>query len=723
MRREATPPMLKPPAFLLILAVVAGSGAQDLVVNPPAINVLKAGQWRVTPIQPKDWEGELTATVTTTQGNIDLYLRKGAAPTLTDFDAASITNNRTETVRLTNTSQPALTSDTWYIGLYARGTSFYTASNRVAQVPSSRPGNGAVPFAGGTTFRLWAPFATQANVAGPFNGWNDSNAKLVAEGGGWWSLDYRRTVPGQQYKFVLRNGSQVLWKKDPWAKALVSSNGNAIIHNPNAYAWQTNNFVTPAWNDLVVYETHIGTFNDTPGGKPGTFSTAEQKLDYLQGLGVNCIELLPVQEFPGDYSWGYNPSDPFSVESAYGGPDALKSFVDKANARGIAVLLDLVHNHYGPNDLDLWRFDGWSQGSWGGIFFYQDDRAVTPWGNTRPDFGRQEVRDYIRDNQRQWSEEFRVSGFRWDSVLNIRTTNRGDNAVGWELLQTLNNDLDQRQPWKINIAEDLQNNNWVTRETGQGGAGFDSQWSNFVHTVRAALITPDDNSRDMNAVAGAITERFNGDAWRRVIYTESHDENANGRQRVPSEIDASNPASYWAQKRSTLGAALVFTAPGIPMVFQGQEILEDGWFADNDPVDWNKLNLYPGINLLYRDLIRMRRNLGGTTAGLKGQGLNLYKTDNAAKLIAFHRYDQGGVNDDVVVLLNFKNATVNNLRLGFPNAGRWRVVFNSDARVYSPLFGDHFTPDVDTQTVPWDGLGYSALVSVAPYTAVVFARG
>ncbi|MFM8784158.1 MAG: alpha-amylase family glycosyl hydrolase, partial [Phycisphaerales bacterium] len=227
---------------------------------------------------------------------------------------------------------------------------------------STRPGVGAVPYSGttsGVTFRTWAPNASSVNVAGSFNGWNTTTHPLVAEGGGWWSRDINGVTVGTQYKYVVRNGTQTLWKNDPRARRLVNSLGNSIVYSPTAYQWQTGPFSIAPWNEVVLYEMHPGTFNVLPGNQPpGTFAHAAQRLDHVRDLGINAIALMPVNEFPGNLSWGYNPSYPYSVESAYGGPDALKAFIDAAHARGIAVLGDVVYNHWGPNDMDMWVFDG-----------------------------------------------------------------------------------------------------------------------------------------------------------------------------------------------------------------------------------------------------------------------------------------------------------------------------------------------------------------------------
>ena len=152
---------------------------------------------------------------------------------------------------------------------------------------------------------------------------------------------------------------------------------------------------------------------------------------------------------------------------------------------------------------------------------------------------------------------------------------------GWGLVQWVNREVRQRYPKRITIAEDMQNDDEITKPVDQGGAGFTAQWAaRFVHPVRAAVITPSDSQRSLDSVRGAIEGRYNGDPFQRVIYSESHDEVANGKARVASEIDPHDPDSWFAQKRTTLAAALVLTAPGIPMLFQGQEFLEDGWFQD-----------------------------------------------------------------------------------------------------------------------------------------------
>lgn len=610
--------------------------------------------------------------------------------------------------------------DDWGASIYDNnGGSNY--SDTAALIASSKSGMGAWVDSGDTTFRVWAPNASTVVVAGSFNSWSTSANPLVSEAGGTWSVDVPGDQRGENYKYVIDG---TLWKNDPRATDVTNSVGESIVTAPASYSWSS--FTTPGWQDLIIYEMHIGTYNDTAGGNPGTWQTAISKLDHLEDMGITAVELLPIAEFAGDYSWGYNPAHPFAPESIYGDPEDMKDFVDECHQRGIAVIVDVVYNHLGPSDLDMWRFDGSSSGSYGGIYFFQDWRAPTPWGDTRPDYGRGEVRTYLKDNALYWLTEFNTDGLRWDSTVNIRTQNNGGGgsiADGWSLMQYINNEIDSAVSWKISIAEDLQNDDYLTKTTGAGGAGFDSQWdADFVHPIRENIIESTDANRDMYEVRDAIEKIDNGDRLRRVIYTESHDEVANGHARVPEEIWPGNASSWYSKKRSTLGAALVFTSPGIPMIFQGQEFLEDGYFADTDPLDFSKATTYSGIVDMYTDLIGLRKNSGGKTAGLKGNGVNVHHVNNTNKLVAFHRWDSGGSGDDVIVVANFSGSSYSSYNIGFPSSGTWKVRFNSDWSGYDSGFGNYYSYDTSASWGAKDGMSYNANVGIGPYSVIILSK-
>ena len=510
---------------------------------------------------------------------------------------------------------------------------------------------------------------------------------------------------------------------------MTNSAGASVVHDPH-FDWGDDHFQMPAWNELVIYELHVGTFNAPDAEQVGTFMSVAEKLPYLRDLGINCIELLPATEFPGSRSWGYNPANPFALESDYGGPQAFKELVKQAHQHGIAVVLDVVYNHFGPGDLDLWQFDGWSENGGGGIYFYNNWKAKTPWGDNRPDYGRPEVRQYIRDNALMWLNEYRCDGLRADAIAFIRNVNGeedpgADLPEGWSLMRWINEEIDQTMPWKITIAEDMRGNGRITESVANGGQGFDSQWDNsFVYPVVQALTTPRDQDRDMPAVAAALTQLYNDDAFRRVIYTESHDEVANGKSRVAEEIMPGEADSYFSKKRTVLGAALVLTAPGIPMLFQGQEFLAYGAFNDTEPLRWQQVDERRGLVQLYRDLIALRRNLGGHSRGLGGQHTRVFHVNDTDKLLAFARQagPDGGPGDTCVVLASFANRAHEDYTIGLPGPGTWFVRFNSDWQGYDGEFSNFEAVAMQAEAGEYDGYAWHGRISVAPYGVLVLSQ-
>jgi 1,4-alpha-glucan branching enzyme len=590
---------------------------------------------------------------------------------------------------------------------------------------------GAVPYPGGTTFRVWAPHAEAVFVTGTFDGWVMDATPLARDGdgsSGTWSADVSGVVAGDEYRFTIRTPGGDLSRIDPYARQVTSSVGNAVVYDPSAFDWGDDAYQAPSWDDLVIYEMHVGTFTST-ADRRGTFDGAARRLSYLQELGVSAVQVMPPFEFGGDVSWGYNPVHLFAIESSYGGPDAFKRFVREAHAHGIGVIVDVVYNHLGPSDLDLWRFDGWAEGDGGGIYTYNDERAVTPWGRTRPDYGRGEVRTFLRDSALTWLEDFRCDGLRVDATLYIRSidgeTGNPDSELpdGWSFMAWLTDEVRARQPWKIMIAEDIRSDPIIVAPTAEGGAGFNAQWDPaFLHGVRPALVASDDADRDLDAVVSAITGEGRGAPSTRVIYTESHDNVAEGMVRVPEAIAPGAAGNWWAKKRSLLGSALVLTAPGIPMLFQGQELLEGGWFDDLVALDWTRLAANDGILRAHQHLIALRRARDGVTRGLRGTGLRILRADSDQKLLAFHRWHEGGPHDDTVVIANFADRTVDGLRIGFPAPGRWIVRLNLDWVTYDPAFGSHEAFDIDADGDSMDGCGQSGLISVGPYAVVVLSR-
>lgn len=592
------------------------------------------------------------------------------------------------------------------------------------EIATKHSGMGAIIHDEGVAFRVWAPHADRVSVIGTFNDWNENANQMESEDNGYWYANIDGAKAGDEYKFAIANGERRLTRNDPYAREVTNSVGNSVVVDPE-FDWGDDNFEMAAWNELVIYEMHVGTFHRDESKPTGTFDEIQHKLDYLKWLGVNAIQLMPVAEFAGDVSWGYNPAHIFAVESAYGGPEKLKQLVKAAHDHGIAVILDVVYNHFGPSDLDLWQFDGWSENDKGGIYFYNDWRSSTPWGDTRPDYGRGEVRQYIFDNAVMWLDEYRMDGLRYDMTLYMRTVDGSEHRdipEGWSLTQWINREVRNRFPNKIVIAEDLRTNAALTKDEQWGGANFSSQWDEaFVHPIREAVAAPEDWHRDMNSVSDAIRHRYNMDAFQRVIYSESHDEVANGKKRVPSEIHYDDPTSFYARRRSTLAASIVLTAPGIPMLFQCQEFLRYGWFDDTNPIDWDAAHENDGVLQLYRDLIALRLNRSGVTSGLTGQHVEVSHVNRADKVIAFRRWRDGGPQDDVMVLANFSDRSWDDYRFGVVNAGIWKIRFDSGSSYY----GDDQTngiSEVASTDGEYDRYLQSISLPVGAYSAVILSQ-
>ena len=486
---------------------------------------------------------------------------------------------------------------------------------------------------GATAFRVWAPFVD--SVAVRING--GVAIPLAREPGHpdpadtTWAATVSATKAGRQIPVFHRLQWRDARIQRPAcaatdgirsAQRVLDSPGNddnpqSVIVDPN---FNMPAFNVPSFNTMVIYELHIGTFNST-------FAGAVAKLDYLKNLGINAVEVLPITQNPlfgdhqpADHDWGYDPVQLFAVKTKYGTPQDFKEFVKQCHLRNMAVIVDVVYNHLVQNNL-LNGFGGFTRPEIpGGIYLYGGDRANTGFG-PRPDYGRPQVRQYIIDNALMLLRDYGVDGLRFDDTIDMRTYGNPRTPIsdGADLLRDINiayRTTDPKQPSKITIAEDLQSSGDVTLQTGPVGLEFSSQWDDtMVNVLRGVMTQVNDADRDLGAVKGAIEKKMAGDVFTRVIYTEDHDQVGHppGQNRLPAMIDTDNNTSVFAKKRSTLAAAIMLTSPGIPMIFQGQEMLETRPFGFTTPtnVDFSRADdaNFKGIVQMYDDLIALRRNL------------------------------------------------------------------------------------------------------------------
>lgn len=561
-------------------------------------------------------------------------------------------------------------------------------------------------------FKVWAPTRTSCYVRGTFNGWG-MTSPLTKQGE--YFVGKISNVPDRaEYKYYFNNS---VWNTDPRARGLNAAGAsyNAYVENPFRYAWGDSNFATPNWDQLVVYQLHIGTFagNNDPLGStafPSGYRDVGNRAAHLKELGVNAVQVCPWVEFPGDLSAGYNPITQWSPEWKYGTPDDLKFMIDKLHQNGIAVLLDLVWNHFSPTDNFLWNYDGTQ-------IYFDTPQVDTPWGS-QANFGISAVADYFANSSLYWFEEFHVDGYRMDATAYM---NPGSHAAsGWALMQRLNNEKNNRWADKITIAENLPNNEWVSMPTAGGGAGFDSQYHMlFRDNVRNAIFTAAFGDPDMNAVRSGLLGSGPYIHYTKALnYIQLHDEAwpSSGGQRLVKTIDSTYPSNdQWATGRSKLAEGLVLTSPAIPEFLQGDEWLEDiGFGAEStNRLDWSKKTLYAPVFNFYKRLAFLRRTL----PGLKSSAyIYVSHVNEGGNVIGFRRYDNSGNN--IMVVANFSNTDYANYRIGVPEGGQWMELVNSQDAAYGGP-GPSNGLNLVAGNYAYDGYGQSILISVPRMALIV----
>ncbi|MFH1144209.1 MAG: alpha-amylase family glycosyl hydrolase [Candidatus Eisenbacteria bacterium] len=572
---------------------------------------------------------------------------------------------------------------------------------------------GATPTpGGGAVFKVWSPNRTICHVRGEFNSWGTANP--MARVGQDFILRVASAADRDMYKYYFQNTQ---WNTDARARALSPGNNyNAIVEDPSRYDWVAGDFDVPDFEQMVIYQLHVGTFaglNDPFGAAafPAQYEDVAERAGHLAQLGVNVVMLCPITEFPGDYSAGYNPVTQWAPESYYGDPDDLKALVDALHGAGIAVILDIVWNHFSYSDNFLWNYDGTQ-------FYFDDPVVETPWGS-QGDFDAGGVRDWFAESAHLWLGEYRMDGFRMDATdfMNIAP----QEAAGWSLMQRLNDEMDRRWIDKVAIAEQLPDDAWVTRPTSLGGAGFDSQYyDHFTDRLREEILDAALGDPSMAVIADILDGSGQYLSGRHVTnYFELHDEAwpSSGGQRMVKTIDATAPHDdVWAKGRVKLAQGLVLTAPGIPAILQGTEWLEDADFGTDagNRIDWSHKTTYAGIFQYFTDLIGLRTSLPALRADA---GIQAFHVNEGSNVIAFRRMwgDQ-----DIVVVANFSNADFGSYRVGLPAEGEWIELVNSQEAQYEG--SGLANPGVlATEAIARDGFAQSVEIALAKMALVVLA--
>ncbi|HEV2887720.1 MAG TPA: malto-oligosyltrehalose trehalohydrolase [Jatrophihabitans sp.] len=418
---------------------------------------------------------------------------------------------------------------------------------------------------------MWAPQASRVRAVIGTGG--DRIEELVPDPTrpGWWQLE-AELVPGTRYGYLLDDDDTPL--PDPRSQRLPDGvHGLTEVYDDSAHRWQDGSWAGRQLPGAVIYEMHVGTF--TPGA---TLDSAIQRLDHLVDLGVSHVELLPLNAFNGVWNWGYDGVAWYAVHEPYGGPDALKRFVDACHGRGLAVILDVVYNHLGPSGNYLPRFGPYlksGRNTWGDLVNLDSS-------------GSEEVRRYILDNALTWLRDFHIDGLRLDAVhalLDSSPTHLLE-QLAVEVAE-LSDKLGRPLPL---IAESDLNDAMLITPREHGGYGLDAQWDDDVHHVLHAMLSGERHGYyadfgSLASLAKVFTRAFFHDGtyssfrgrdhgkpvdtehvpgWRFVTFLQDHDQVGNraAGDRLP---EITTPG------RLKIGAVLLFSSPFTPMLWMGEE--------------------------------------------------------------------------------------------------------------------------------------------------------
>ena len=432
----------------------------------------------------------------------------------------------------------------------------------------------------------------------------------------------------------------------------------------------------------------------------------------LRDLGVNAVQLTPVPESDGDVTAGYNPVAQFAPKWKYGAPADFKYLVDQLHRNGIAVLMDIVWNHFSVNGNFLWQYDNSTQ-DW-----FESPDFSTPWGSQAA-FGKSAVADYYVASAMHWLEEYHVDGFRMDATSAMNTGSHA--ASGWQLMQRFNQSIAQRYQGRITIAEQLPNDAAVTAPVSGGGAGFSAQYHmKFRDNVRGAVFAAASNSSDMTSVRDALLgsgPTIQGTSA--LNYVQLHDEAWNGSHRMTQLIDTTVPYDdIYARGRTRLAEGLVLTSQGMPAFLMGDEWLESIDFGADTPyrIDWSKKTTYATTFQFYKRLIDLRRHLPALRAS---SSTYVSRADNTNHVIAFRRMD--GAGNAVMVVANFNTNALANVRIGVPLSGTWTELVNSQDPQYAgsgPVNGGALLADGSN---PADGFNQSVVLQLPAMSLLILA--
>lgn len=513
-------------------------------------------------------------------------------------------------------------------------------------------------------FKLFAPYNKGAALMGCFSNWEE--IPMEKDEAGYFRTRVELKDGVYQYKFRVQSKSWFLeadqWVDvvDPYATDIDDPTQNALIRIKDGdrivdtYVWHHDDKPLPGDRELVIYEMHVADFS---GGEAdplarGKYEHVVEKLDYLADLGINAIELMPLKEYPGDYSWGYNPRYFFAAESSYGTTEELKNLIDECHGRGIRVIIDGIYNHSeASNPLTQIDHDYWyhheprdPDNNWGPEFnyeFYDENLGTFP------------ARRFAGDTVRFWIQEYHLDGIRFDAARQIANYD----FMHW-IVQEAKNAAGPKPFYTV--AEYIPETPSITNLEGP----MDGCWhDSFYHCIVEHICGDTFDLERLKDVIDCKRQGFLG-ATNVVNYLSNHDHN-----RVFSELGDRGIFDAAAFKRAKLGTVLLMTAVGVPLIWMGEEFGEyKAKTIEQAKIDWTLLgnDQNKGLWEYYKGLIHLREN----NQALYTENIDFFHEDPDSKVFAYTRWNDEG--SRVVVVANFSENYLGGYSVPhFPANGTW----------------------------------------------------
>jgi 1,4-alpha-glucan branching enzyme len=588
----------------------------------------------------------------------------------------------------------------------------------------------------GILFAVWAPNAERVSVIGDFNRWDGRRHPMRVRGGsGVWELFIPELAPGCLYKYEIRNrhSGEILAKADPYAQAFELRPKTATIATgASSHAWGDQvwmeRLASADWQHtpMSVYEVHIGSWQRGPEGEFLTYrQLAEQLVGYVKEMGFTHIELLPITEHPYDPSWGYQTTGYFAPTSRYGSPDDFRYFVDVCHQNGIGVLLDWVPAHFPKDAHGLARFDGTP------LYEHADPRRGEhlDWSTLIYNYGRNEVKKFLLSSAVFWLQEMHIDGLRVDAVASMLYLDYSRKEGEWipnqyggrenlealDFLRELNIAVHEEHPGVLMIAEESTSWPQVSRPTWTGGLGFDMKWNMGWMNDTLSFMSKEPVYRRFHqdlltfSMLYAFTENF--------LLPFSHDEVVHGKQSMLNKM----PGDEW-QRFANLRVlyTYMFCHPGKKLLFMGTEFGQGQEWSSAQVLDWYVL-AYPfhqGVRNLVRDLNRLYHEMPALhhyEFDWRGfEWIDCHDSENS--VLSFLRRSD---DDFVIVVVNLTPVPRTGYRIGVPQEGEYREIFNSDSEFYGGSNMGNGGHPIIADPQPWMNRSHSVSLTLPPLAGIV----